>query len=355
MASAEKRTRCNALSTPDGQMTRVLWRLLSAIPVLAGVIIVTFVITRILPCDPAVFFASNPSMTAQDVQDIRAALGLDLSLWAQFRIYLGALAEGDLGQSISTGQPVTAELLKRLPASLELTLFAFCTAVAIAIPLGIAAALRPGTWVDHGCRIIVALGVSLPTFVTGLLLIYVFYHLLGVAPEPVGRLDPFLTPPPRLTGVLTLDAVIAGDWRVAGAALRQLILPGASMALFALAPIARMTRAAMLSVLQSDFIRTARAHGLPRRQIIWSYAFRNAVLPVITTLGLTFSYMLGANVLVEKVFAWPGIGAFALDSVIALDYAPLQGFVLVMAGIFLIVNLVTDVISGLVDPRARLG
>ncbi len=335
-------------------MTRITWRLLSAIPTLFGVILVTFLITRVLPGDPAVFFASNPSMSAEDVERVRVSLGLDKSLLEQFWIYLGALWQGDLGKSIATGQPVTTEMMNRLPASVELTLFAFVLAIVIAIPLGIMAALRPGSWIDQTCRIVATLGVSMPTFVTGLLLIYIFYYLLGVAPEPTGRLDPFLFKPPHVTGMIIPDALFAGDLSTVWAALRQILLPGITMALFALAPLARMTRAAMLGTLSAEFVRTARANGLSRRKIVMSYAFRNAMLPVVTTLGMTFSYMLGANVLVEKVFAWPGIGGFALDSLISLDYAPLQAFMLIMAGIFLVVNLMTDLLAGLVDPRAGL-
>ncbi len=332
----------------------LLWRLFGAVPTLFGVVLATFLLTRVLPGDPAVFFASNPGMTAADIERLRQVLGLDKSLPEQFLIYLSQLIKGDLGQSISTGLPVTTELMNRLPASAELTAFAFLLAIAVAIPLGVIAALKPGSLVDHACRLIATLGVSMPTFVTGLLLIYLFYYLLGVAPEPIGRLDPFLSNPPAVTRLITIDALIAGDFETFRGALGQIILPGVTMALFALAPLARMTRASMLGALSSEFVRTARASGLSRRQVVISYAFRNAMLPLVTTMGMTFSYMLGANVLVERVFAWPGIGAFALDSLISLDYAPLQGFMLMMAGIFLLVNLVTDLVTTVVDPRAGL-
>src|SRR5262249_41743396 len=158
----------------------------------------------------------------------------------------------------------------------------------------------------------------------------------------------------QVTRLITLDALIAGDLETFWAALRQIILPGVTMALFALAPLARMTRASMLGALSSEFVRTARANGLSRTKVVFTYAFRNAMLPVVTTLAMTFSYMLGANVLVERVFAWPGIGAFALDSLISLDYAPLQGFMLLMAGIFILVNLVADLTVVAIDPRAGL-
>jgi peptide/nickel transport system permease protein len=335
-------------------MSRVLFRLLGAIPTLFGVVLATFLLTRVLPGDPAVFFAGNPSMDAQAIQEVRQSLGLDKSLPQQFVIYLRQLAHGDLGQSISTGLPVRQELMNRLPASAELTVCAFLLALFTAVPLGVMAALKPGSVVDQLCRLVSTLGVSLPTFVTGLLLIYVFYYLVGWAPEPIGRIDPFIALPPKITGFLLIDTLLQGDWAAFVASAQQLVLPAVTMALFALAPLARMTRASMLSVLSSDFIRTARANGLSWRTVVITYAFRNAMLPVVTTLGMTFSYMLGANVLVEQVFAWPGIGAFALNSLISLDYAPLQGFMLVMAAIFLLVNLVIDILYAVIDPRAEL-
>lgn len=333
-------------------MTRIGLRLLSAVPTLFGVVMVTFLLTRVLPGDPAVFFASNPAMTEADIAAVRESLGLDKPLYEQFVIYLGDLAQGDLGRSIATGQPVTAELARRLPASAELTLLAFVLAVGVAVPLGLVAALRPGSLVDHAARLIATLGVSMPTFVTGLLLIYVFYFLAGVVPEPIGRLDPFLFEPDRVTGFLTLDALLAGDGQVFVAALHQMLLPATTMALFALAPLARMTRASMIAALGSEFIRSARAAGLSRGRIVVVYALRNAMLPVVTTMGMVFSYMLGANVLVERVFSWPGIGAFAIDSIVNLDYAPLQGFMLVMAAMFIVVNLIVDIVTAAIDPRA---
>ncbi|MBE9606356.1 ABC transporter permease [Acetobacteraceae bacterium H6797] len=329
-------------------------RLLGVVPTLAGVVFATFALTRLLPGDPAVFFANSVTADAATIAAVREKLGLDLPLWRQFLIYVQQLFHGDLGQSISTGQPVAADLWQRLPASLELTLAAFLIALCVAIPLGIAAALRPGSIVDQICRVISTAGVSLPTFVTGLLLIYLFYYLTGLAPEPIGRIDPFAMTPPRVTGLLLIDTLLAGDTETFWMAAKQIILPALTMALFALAPLARMTRASMLGVLSSEFIRTARANGLRRRKIIFSYALRNALLPIVTTLGMIFSNMLGANVLVERVFAWPGVGSYALDSLIQLDYAPVQGFMLVMAAIFVLVNLVIDLLYGVIDPRTGL-
>ena len=330
-----------------------LRRLATALPVIAGVIVVTFLLTRALPGDPAVYFA-GPAASQQAIDQIRHQLGFDRSLPVQFVDYVERLAHGDLGTSLTTGQPVMTELLTRLPASAELTLLALLLSVAIAVPLGVAAAMRPGSLVDHACRIVTTAGVSLPTFFTGLLLVYVFYYLLGLAPAPLGRLDVYATAPPQHTGFYLVDSLLAGDFETFRAALAQLVLPAATMAIFSLAPLARITRAAMLSVLGGEFIRTARASGLSRRRVVVVYAFRNAVLPVITTLGMVFSFLLGANVLVEKVFAWPGIGSYAVDALIASDYAPVQGFVLLMALLYVGLNLMIDLVYGFVDPRVRL-
>jgi peptide/nickel transport system permease protein len=335
-------------------MEFVFRRLLGMIPTLAGVVIATFLLTRLLPGDPAVFFASNPAADAATIQAIREKLGLDQPLWRQFLIYVVQLFQGDLGNSITTGQSVARDMWQRLPASAELTFVAFGLAVGVALPLGIAAALRPGSLVDHACRLIATAGVSLPTFVSGLLLIYLFYYVLALSPEPIGRIDPFAVAPPKVTGFLLVDTLLAGDMEGFRSAASQLVLPSVTMALFALAPLARMTRASMLGALNSEFIRTARANGLRWRTIVLSYALRNAMLPVVTTLGLVFSYMLGANVLVERVFAWPGVGSYALDSLLSLDYAPVQGFMLVMAAIFVLVNLLVDLATALVDPRSDL-
>ncbi|KZD08558.1 ABC transporter permease [Oceanibaculum pacificum] len=328
-------------------------RLLQAAPAIAGIVIITFLLTRALPGDPAVYFA-GPAADEASIAEIRKQLGLDRSLPVQFLAYLGDLATGNLGTSISTGQPVLTELITRLPASLELTLIALLLSIAVAVPLGVLAATRPDSWIDHLCRFVVTAGVSLPTFFTGLALVYLFYYLLGWAPPPMGRLDILYLPPDPVTGFYLIDTVIAGDLQATLSALQHLILPAVTLALFTLAPIARMTRAAMLQVLASDFIRTARAAGLSRRKVLFGYAFRNAVLPVITTLGMVFSFALGANVLVEKVFAWPGIGSYAIEALVVSDYAAVQGFVLAMALLFVALNLTIDIIYTLVDPRLRL-
>jgi ABC-type dipeptide/oligopeptide/nickel transport system permease component len=328
-------------------------RLLGALPNIAGVVVITFILTRALPGDPAAYFAGGAA-TQEAVDQVREQLGLNKPLLEQFFAYLGALARGDLGLSLTTGQPVLQELLARLPASLELVLIALVVACAVALPLGVLAATKPGSWIDQLCRIVTTAGVSLPTFFTGLLLAYVFYFLLGWAPSPLGRLDPMFSPPPAITGFFVIDGLLAGDPALAWAAAKQLVLPVATMALFVLAPIARMTRASMLAVLSADFVRTARASGLSSGTVLVTYALRNALLPVVTTLGMVFGFMLGSSVIVEKVFAWPGVGSYAIDALTASDYAPVQGFVLAMGVLFVLLNLLVDVLYVLIDPRVEV-
>ena len=328
-------------------------RLAFAIPSLIGVVIVTFLLTRALPGDPAAYFA-GPAATKEAVEQIRKQLGLDKPLIEQFVRYTVDLSKGDLGNSLTTGQPVATEIRNRLPASAELTLSGLLVAIAIAIPLGILAATRPGSWIDHFCRVITTAGVSLPVFFTGLVLVYIFYFKLGWSPAPLGRLDVFASTPPSVTGFYLIDSLLSGKLETFRSALSQLILPAATLAIFSLAPIARMTRASMLSVLASDFVRTARASGLSPTKVIVTYAFRNAMLPVITTLSMVFSFLLGANVLVEKVFAWPGIGSYAVEALISSDFAPVQGFVLTMAVMYVALNLIIDILYGVIDPRVRL-
>src|SRR5215469_326479 len=331
----------------------VVKRMLIAVPSLIGVVIVTFLLTRGLPGDPAAYFA-GPAATKQAIEEIKVKLGLDKPLPEQFVRYIGDLAHGDLGNSLTTGLPVATEIKTRLPASAELTLLGLLVSMAIAVPLGILAATRPNSIIDHLCRVLSTAGVSLPVFFTGLILVYVFYYLLGWAPAPLGRLDIFFSAPPPVTGFYLIDSLIAGNGELFLASLNQLVLPALTLGIFSLAPIARMTRASMLAVLSSDFVRTARASGLSPFTVIVTYAFRNAMLPVVTTLGMVFSFLLGANVLVEKVFAWPGIGSYAIEALIASDFAPVQGFVLTMAILYVVLNLIIDVLYGAIDPRVRL-
>jgi len=321
-----------------------------AIPVVFGVVVISFLLTRALPGDPAVYFAGMMA-DEQSIQETREKLGLDKSLPFQFIAYVNRLLHGDLGMSLNTGQTVIFELKSRLPASLELTLIGLSLALLVAVPLGILAAMNPNSWIDHICRLLVTAGVSMPIFFTGLFLVYIFYYLLQIAPSPIGRLGFLYLPPPDVTGFYLIDSLIAKDWALFKACLHQVMLPAITLGIFALAPIARMTRGAMLVSLGSEYVKAATANGLPRTKVILSYAFKNAALPLLTTLGMVFSFLLGANVLVEKVFAWPGIGSFAIEALVASDYAAVQGFVLTMAMLFIVINLLIDMVYTLIDPR----
>src|SRR5471032_2373102 len=217
-------------------LSMIAKRMVLIVPNLIGVIIVTFLLTRALPGDPAAYFA-GPAADKQAIEQIRVKLGLDKPLIVQFGRYVNDLVHLNLGDSLTTGQPVVTEIKNRLPASAELTLFGLILSIAIAVPLGILAAVKQGSWIDHTCRVVATAGVSLPVFFTGLLLVYVFYFLLGWAPAPLGRLDVFYTAPPQVTGFYLFDSLIAGDFEIFRAALAQLILPGLTLAIFSLAPI----------------------------------------------------------------------------------------------------------------------
>lgn len=334
--------------------TFILRRVSAAIPGLVGVVLATFLLSRALPGDPAVYFA-GPAANAESVQQVRESLGLDKSWPEQLWRYVTDIAQGSLGTSLTSGQPVLSDLVQRLPASLELTFCALLFAVVLAIPLGVLAALKPNALVDHLCRALVTVGAAFPTFFVGLLLVYVFYYLLGWSPQPLGRLDEiYFVAPDRVTGFYLIDSLLAGDFEAFRGAFAQLILPSITLGLFALAPIARMTRAAMLTALGSDFVRTARANGLSSSTVLFGYAFRNALLSITNVMGMVFSFLLGSNVLVEQVFGWPGVGSYGVGAVIASDYAAVQGFVLLMALLYIILNLMVDVVSGLIDPRLKL-
>ena len=335
-------------------LATILRRLLLGFPTLFGVVAVSFALTRLLPGDPAVYFA-GAAPTPEAIADLRRTLLLDRPLPQQFAAYLGDLLHGNLGRSLVTGQPVLQDLSTRFPATLELTLTAIALALLIAVPLGVAGAMRKGSGIDHITRMVSTTALSLPSFFTGLLLVFVFYYLMGIAPAPLGRLAPMSFPPPERTGFMVLDAALAGDWATSRDAAAHLLLPALALAIAGVGPLTRITRSAMLAVLSSDFIRAARAYDLPRWKLVYAYALRNAMLPVLTTAGVVFSFLISANVVVEKIFSWPGIGSYALEALVASDYAAVQGFVLAVATLYVLMNIAIDILYGIVDVRVRLG
>jgi len=335
-------------------LATILRRLVLGLPTLFGVVVVSFALTRLLPGDPAVYFA-GAAPTPEAIADLRRTLLLDRPLPQQFAAYLGDLLHGNLGRSLVTGQPVLQDLSTRFPATLELTLTAIALALLIAVPLGVAGAMRKGSSIDHIARMVSTTALSLPSFFSGLLLVFVFYYLMGIAPAPLGRLAPMSFPPPERTGFMVLDAALAHDWAASRDAAAHLLLPALALAIAGVGPLTRVTRSAMLAVLSSDFIRAARAYDLPRWKLVYAYALRNAMLPVLTTAGVVFSFLISANVVIEKVFSWPGIGSYALEALVASDYAAVQGFVLAVATLYVLINIAIDILYGIVDVRVRLG
>lgn len=323
--------------------------------VMVGVVVLGFALTQALPGDPVAVLGAAPGMTDEALAALRAAEGLDRSALRQFADHVTGLMQGDLGLSRQTGQPVAAEIARRLPASVELALAGFGPALMVAMALGAAAAMRPGGAVDRLARGLAALGAALPVFVTGLLAIFVFYDRLGLAPEPSGRLSPWLVPPPVVTGALTLDALIAGDGAAFRSALGHLVLPAAVMALFALVPMLRVMRAGMAAAMAGPAVQGARLVGVAPGRIVTRYAFPEAAGALIPVAVLTFGYLLGANVLVETVFAWPGVGRYAVDAMMALDHAPVLGVMLVLALVHAGLAVLSDRLARRLDPRLAVG
>jgi peptide/nickel transport system permease protein len=331
----------------------VLRRLCLAPLVLLGVSVVTFAVTRIIPGDPTDRLVGTAFLSEERRAEIRREYGLDRPYPAQFAAYLRGLVRGDLGTSFLTSRPVAADLRQRFPATLELTGAAMCFAVAVAIPLGVGSAVWKGSWLDHAGRVLAVLGVSMPVFWSGLLLLYLFFFLWQWAPPPIGRLELSLLAPAPVTGLLTVDALLAGEGAVLWGALRSLALPALALGLAAMAPLARMARASTLEALGSEYVRAARAFGLPERTVVVRHALRTSLLPVVTMVAVVFGYQLGGVVLVEAVFAWPGLGQYAYNAVANADHPAVQGFILYTTTMYVVLFLVVDVLYAVLDPRAR--
>jgi peptide/nickel transport system permease protein len=328
-------------------------RLLLAVVTLVGVVVAVFLMTRVLPGNPAALRA-GPLASEELIARYEREMGLDRPLHVQFLLYAGLLLRGDLGDSWRTGQPVRAELGHRLPATVELAMTALTFAMLIGLTLGIAAAVYLGKWVDHAARVLATLGASLALFWLALVGVHVFYYNLRWAPPPLGRLTVGLTEPPAVTGLFTVDALLAGQPSVFANAVGHLWLPALTLAFVVSAPIIKIVRAAMLDALSSDFVRTARAIGLPSREVTLVDALRNAFIPVLTTIGVVFGYLMAGNVIIERVFSWPGIGHYAWKALVTNDFNAVQGFVLLIAATYVLLNLCIDLAYGLIDPRIRL-
>lgn len=329
-------------------------RLLISLGTVLGIVVIVFLIVRVLPGDAAVVRA-GPYATEETIQQIRDRYGLADPMGEQFVRYMGNLAQGNLGLSIRTQQPVTDEVLDRLPASLELAFYSLLVAMLLGIPLGIAAAARPNGWLDRGARVFAVLGSSMALFWLGLLLIYFLFFRFRLFPGPIARLGVTTRPPGTITGFYTIDAALQGRFDVMMEAFHYLALPVLTLGFVLAAPILKMVRASMIKTLQSDHVRTARSLGIPGRQILLRDGFRNALLPVTTAIGIVFGYMLGGNIIVEFLFAWPGVGRYAYTAIQNNDLEALQGFVITVGILYVILNVVIDVFYAWIDPRIRLG
>jgi len=329
-------------------------RLALVLPTLFGVSLICFVLTYVLPGNPAMVKA-GPFATPEHLAEMEHQMGLDRSLPEQYFRYVSGLVRGDLGESASTGRPVAQDFLQRLPATLELNLASLLIAIVIGIPLGVLSAVHRDSFIDHVGRVLGITGVAMPSFWTGLLFVYVFFYWLNVAPSPLGRLGSGLEPPQHVTGLYVIDSLMSGNWATLRSSLHQLMLPAATLGLSVMAPVARMVRSTMLEILESDYIKAAWAAGLTRRTVIYGDALRNALIPVITISGIVFGFLMSGNAVVETVFAWPGIGNYAVTALLTKDSAPIQSFILFVAVMYVVVNLGVDIAYGLVDPRIRLG
>lgn len=329
----------------------VLRRLLMLVVVMAGVTVICFFISRVIPGDPAQMIL-GPRATPQAIAELRGRLGLDQPLQVQYVTYMRDLLRGDLGTSITTRQPVLPELLSYIPATFELMLMATLLAIAIGVPLGVLTATRRDTWIDNLGRGVAIVGISTPTFWLGLMLMLLFYAQLGWLPGS-GRLDLGVDPPARVTGLYLIDAAVAGDGLAWRSAFNHLLLPAITLALTSIGTVVRLIRGSMIETLAEDYIRTARAYGLSRWEIVYVHALKNALIPFVTVLGLELAALLFGSVVIESVFAWPGVGNHVLGAILNLDFPVIMGFTVVASVVYVSANLLVDMAYLVLDPRIR--
>jgi peptide/nickel transport system permease protein len=323
---------------------------LQIIPVLLGVSIVVFFMVRAIPGDPAQLLLGQQATQAQ-VEQVRENMGLDKPVIVQYGIFLADAVRGDLGDSIVTGRPVTTELLARFPATLELTAFAMLVAILVGVPVGVISAVKQYSLLDKFTSVLALTGISMPIFWLAMILIVIFFVNLGWLPFP-GRLSTGYAVT-SITGLVLVDSLLTLNFAAFWDGLKHLILPAIALGTIPMAIIMRMTRSSMLEVMGEDYVRTARAKGVVPWRVIFKHALRNAMLPTVTVIGLQAGLLMGGAVITETIFSWPGVGQIAYDSVNRRDYAMIQGVVLYGATLFVLVNLVVDVLYAVLDPRVR--
>jgi peptide/nickel transport system permease protein len=313
--------------------------------------LVIFLIANTVPGDPVLAQLGDVAASNKEfVAEWRAQFGLDLPRWHRYLIFLYGLLHGDLGLSIASQRPVMDDIVHFAPATIELSTIGFVLALLVGIPLGIVAAVWRDTWVDHIARVVSLIGVSSPTFWLAFIMLAVFYGGLEIAPGP-GQLDPIALAPDRITGLLLIDTVIAGDWSTFRDAAAHLVLPSIVLAAATLGLITRTTRASMLESIQQDYVRVARAKGLKKSTIILGHVFPNALIPVVTLGGLAYANLLSGAVMTETIFSWPGLGLYTFRSAAALDFPAIMGITLVVALVYLLINLMIDISYAFLDPR----
>ena len=317
-----------------------------------GALCLVFFVSHVLPGNPVLSRATAAS--TQTIQQVQEQLGLNDPIGTQFVHYFSGLPHGDLGESYVSGRSVASDLRQRAPASIELAIYATLLALLVSVPLGIYAAVHQGKLADRVARAISSLAVSMPSFWVALILIYLFYFRAGIGAAPLGRLDATMEPPPDVTGLYTVDSLLHGQWSVFANALWHLVLPAVTLAIVVIAPLVRITRATMLEVLTQPFITCGRALGLSERDVILRDALRNSLASVLTVTGLVFGYLVSGSLLVEQIFAWPGIGQYAFSALTNNDVQAIEGFVLVVAVVYVGINWAVDILYGVIDPRVRV-
>lgn len=328
----------------------IIKRLLALIPILIGVAVIVFLIVHLIPGDPAQTMLGERA-TNQALERLREQMGLNDPLPVQFWRYVKDLLRGDLGRSIMSNNPVSAELAQRFPATLELSFFAIVFAVFVGVPAGIIASINQNSWFDNLSMLIALIGVSMPIFWLGLMFIWLFAVELGWFP-PSSRIGVGLEFTP-ITNLYVLDSILQLNFKALVDVLHHLVLPAVALGTIPMAIIARMTRSSMLEVLKKDYIRTAYAKGLKRKVVILKHALKNAMVPIITVVGLQFGVLLGGAVMTETIFSWPGLGKYLVDAIYARDFPIVQGGILFFAGVFVFVNLIVDLSYALFDPRIQ--
>lgn len=318
-------------------------------PTLFGLLLIVFAVSHVIPSDPARIMAGE-NATAEQIAAIRHQYGLDQSLPIQFLHYVSDVLHGDMGTSLFTQRPVAQDLIERLPATMELALYAMALAVLVGVPLGVVAALHRNSWLDHAVRLVTVAGLAMAAFWLAILLQLLFSMWLGMTPVQ-GRIDGW--GPDPITGFFTIDALLRGDWPAWFDAVRHLVLPTLTLGLPAIATIVRFTRAGMINVMSSNFVFYQAAMGIPRHRIVWKYLLRAALIGTLTQIGLIFGNLIAGAVVVETVFDWPGLGSFAVNSILHADYNAIMSFTVFAGVIFILTNLAVDIAQTVLDPRER--